>query len=167
MNALDRTLGALSLALMSVAGAAILGMMLLVVLDVTLKYLLSQPIPGTLEMVSYYGMAACAFLPFAYVQRSGQHIAMTLVVDRLPAKARERWGVVVNLVCAAYLLVFAWASGAEAIDATGISESTSAIIFEIHIWPARWCVPVATATMALAMILQALRPSRPQEAHHG
>lgn len=167
MNALDRALGALSLALMSIAGAAILGMMLLVVLDVTLKYLMSQPIPGTLEMVSYYGMAACAFLPFAYVQRSGQHIAMTLVVDRLPHRARERWGVAVNLLCAAYLLLFAWASGVEAVDATAISESTSAIIFEILIWPARWCVPVATATMALAMILQALRPSQSTGAHHG
>lgn len=165
MNAFDRALGALSLALMSIAGAAILGMMLLVVLDVSLKYLMSQPVPGTLEMVSYYGMAACAFLPFAQVQRSGQHIVMTLVVDRLPAKARERWGAVINLLCAAYLLVFAWASGAEAIDATAIHESTSAIIFDIHIWPARWCVPLAAASMALVMVLQALRGSQPAAGH--
>lgn len=165
MKTLDRLLELASLAMLVIAGVAVLGMMVLVVLDVSLKYLITQPIPGTLEMVSYYGMAACAFLPFAYVQRSGQHIAMTLLTDRLPPKLSRRWNSAVYLASAAYLLLFAWASGVEAMESTAVSESTSAILFEIHIWPARWCVPAATASMALSMILQALRPAPRGSAH--
>jgi len=55
---------------MWIAAAAMLLMMVIVILDVTLKYVANQPVPGTLEMVSFYFMAACAFLPFASVQRS-------------------------------------------------------------------------------------------------
>ncbi|MEB2317451.1 MAG: TRAP transporter small permease [Pseudomonadota bacterium] len=139
-----------------VAGIALLSMMIVVVLDVSLKYLLHQPVPGTLEMVSYYFMAACAFLPFAFVQKKEEHITMTLATDWLGKDALRVLVGIVSLVGAAYMFLFSWSSALEAIDMTSIGESTSAIYFEISIWPARWSVPIGTGLMGVWMLRQSL-----------
>ena len=140
---------------MLVAGAGLFLMMVVVVLDVTLKYLINQPVPGTLEMVSFYFMSVCAFLPIAYVQKTERHIVMTLATERLSPDALRVLIAVGYLVGAAYLCLIAWASTHEAIHMTEVRESSSAIHFEILIWPARWCVPLGTGLMACWMLLQA------------
>lgn len=156
MKYLHKALNGLTLALFAVAGIALLSMMLVVVLDVSLKYLFNQPVPGTLEMVSYWFMAACAFLPLALVQKNDGHIAMTLATQWLPEKALRVLLGLILLIGTAYMALFAWSSALEAMEMTAVGESTSAIYFEIRIWPARWCVPVGTGLMALWMLLQGL-----------
>lgn len=139
-----------------IAGVGLLLMMVLVILDVSLKYLFNAPVPGTLEMVSFYAMATCAFLPFAYVQKTNHHIVMTLATERMRPKSLRILLAVVHMVSAAYLFLFAWASGVEAIHMSTVGESTSAIHFDILIWPARWCVPVSTFLMGCWMLMQTL-----------
>lgn len=156
MKYLHKALNGLTLALFAVAGIALLSMMLVVVLDVSLKYLFNQPVPGTLEMVSYWFMAACAFLPLAHVQKREGHIAMTLATDWLPERPLRLLTGVILLIGAAYMALFAWSSAQEAIGMTSVGESTSAIYFEILIWPGRWCVPAGTGSMAVWMLLQGL-----------
>lgn len=143
-------------AMLAVAGVCLILMMMNVVLDVTLKYLLNQPVPGTLEMVSFYFMAACAFLPFAYVQKFENHIVMVLATDRLPPRVLRIVIALGYLVSAGYLLLFAWASGVEAVNMTQIGESSSAVYFDVMIWPARWCVPLGTGLMAFWLLMQAM-----------
>lgn len=156
MNYLRKALDGLTIAALVVAGVALITMMIVVVLDVSLKYLFHQPVPGTLEMVSYLFMAACAFLPFAFVQKKEGHIVMTLATDWLPANALRLLVGVTSLIGAAYMFLFSWSSGVEAMEMTLIGESTSAIYFEIPIWPARWFVPIGAGLMAIWMLLQGL-----------
>jgi hypothetical protein len=54
------------------------------------------------------------------------------------------------------MFLFSWSSGVEAMEMTLIGESTSAIYFEIPIWPARWTVPIGGGLMAIWMLLQGL-----------
>ncbi len=157
MKAIHRVLEILSNAMLALGAAGVVLMMLNVVLDVTLKYLLNQPVPGTLEMVSYYFMAACAFLPFAHVQKKRAHIEMDLATDWLPPKALRYLVAVVYLVSAVYLGLFAWASGVEAFGMTEVGESTSAIYFEILIWPGRWFVTFGVGVTACWMLLQSVQ----------
>lgn len=164
MNAIRKSLDVVTAAMLIVAGAGLFLMMVIVVLNVTLKYLINQPIPGALEMVSFYFMAACAFLPFAYVQKIEHHIVMTLATERMSPAALHTLLAIVYLASAAYLALFAWASGVEAFQMTGVGESTSAIYFEILIWPARWFVPLGTGLMACWMVLQALMNLRERHA---
>ncbi len=154
MKYLHRGIEILTSVTLAVAGLALLSMMIVVVLDVSLKYLLNQPVPGTLEMVSYYFMAACAFLPFAFVQKKEEHITMTLATDWLGENALRILVGIVSLAGAAYMFLFAWSAAIEAIDMTSIGESTSAIYFDISIWPARWAVPIGTGLMGLWMLHQ-------------
>jgi hypothetical protein len=80
---------------------------------------------------------------------------MTIATDWMSPAALRILLAVVYLVSAAYLALFAWASGVEAVGMTRIGESSSAIYFEILIWPARWCVPFGTGLTACWMVLQA------------
>lgn len=155
MNLIRRGVDLATQATMLIASAGLFLMMIVVVLDVTLKYLINQPVPGTLEMVSFYFMAACAFLPFAYVQKTEHHIVMTLATEHLSPNALRVLIGMGYLLGAAYLSLIAWASGAEAVHMTEVGESSSAIYYDILIWPARWCVPVGTGLMACWMLLQA------------
>ena len=155
MNTIRKGLDLVTYLTMLIGGAGLLLMMAVVVLDVTLKYLISQPVPGTLEMVSFYFMSVCAFLPFAYVQKTEHHIVMTLATERMPPAAQRILVALVYLASAAYLCLFAWASAIEAAHMTRVGESSSAIYFDILIWPARWCVPLGTGLMACWMVLQA------------
>lgn len=156
MLIIRRGLDVLTQLSMVVAGAGMLAMMLLVVLDVTFKYVFHQPIQGTLEIVSFYFMAACSFLPFAYVQKLEGHIVMTLATEQMPAAALRILIVIVYLFSAAYLILFTYASGVAAMKMALVSESTTVINTEILIWPARWFVPVGAGLMACWMVLQAL-----------
>ena len=60
------TLDWLSNRLLEISGLLLLVMMLHVTLDVALKYLLNQPVPGTLEVVSYYYMVGTVFLVMVF-----------------------------------------------------------------------------------------------------
>lgn len=154
MKAVRKLIDLCTSAMVFIAAVALIAMMLMVVLDVSLKYAFTAPVPGTLEAVSFIFMAACAFLPFASVQKQDHHITMTLATDWLPPRAL-RW--VKAFAClggAAYLAVFAWMSGAEAWHMTEVGESTDAIIYQIVIWPARWFVPIGTGLTACWMLLQ-------------
>lgn len=160
MRYCKQLLSGLSSVMVWLAGAALLLMMLLVVADIVSKYAFNQPVPGTLEFVAFYGMVACVFLPIAAVQKMDGHIMVTMFTDRLPHRILPVWCAVVNLAGAAYLLLFAWASAGAAIGATTIGESTSVIalqtVVELRTWPARWWVPLAAATMAGWLIVQAV-----------
>jgi TRAP-type C4-dicarboxylate transport system permease small subunit len=156
MNPIRKALDAVTTGMQVIAGACLVLMMVVVVLDVTLKYAINQPVPGTLEMVSFYFMAACTFLSFAYAQRMEQHIVMTLATEWMPPATLRILVAFVYLASAVYLALFAWASGVEAVNMTRVGESTSAIYFEILIWPARWSVPLGTGLTACWMVLQAV-----------
>lgn len=156
MNLIRKALDAVTVAMLTVAGACLILMMVVVVLDITLKYSINQPVPGALEMVSFYFMGACAFLPFVYVQKMEHHVVMTLATDWMRPAALRILQAFIYLTGAAYLALFAWASGAEAMEMTRIGEITSAGVFEIVIWPARWSVPLATGLTACWMVLQAV-----------
>ncbi|WP_158310076.1 TRAP transporter small permease [Bordetella petrii] len=149
----------------TLAAIGLFCMMVMVVLDIVLKYVLHQPIPGTLEMVSFYFMAVCAFLPFAYVQKTEHHIVMTLATDLMPPNVQRVLIAVGYLVGAAYLAVMTWASAGEALRMTLIGEATGATHFDVLIWPGRWCVPAGAGLMACWMILQAAKAFSKENDH--
>ena len=70
--------------LVSLASLFLLVMMLHVCADVALKYLMSRPIEGTLEIVSYYYMVAAVFLPLAFVELTRSAVAVDLFFIMMP-----------------------------------------------------------------------------------
>lgn len=138
------------------SGIAITLMLVMVMLDVTLKYLINQPIPGTLELVSNYFMPLAIFFAFPYIQKNEGHIGVTLFTDLLPARLRDRLHGVICLIGAVYLVLFAWVGAQRALQLTRMGQETGAIYFDVPIWPPRWGVPVALGLMAAWLLVQGL-----------
>jgi TRAP-type C4-dicarboxylate transport system permease small subunit len=134
--------------------AAIVLLMLHVVADVTGRYIFNNPLPGTIESVTYYYMVMVTALPFAYVTRSQGQIAVEMFTAWLP----ERWihltDAIAGLLMLLYVVVLAWKIGQEAITMTAIGEVHDAGTMQFITWPSRWIPPVALAVMACAVAVR-------------
>jgi len=164
MKALDRILSGCSSVAGFIAGLCLLLMLALIMLDVSFKYLLNRPITGTLEIVSYYLMPTAVYLALPFVERSGEHIAVPLVTDLLPARLREGLALVVALFSAGYLLLVAWACGEKAADLMHSGEEVGLIYFDLIVWPPRWLVPIAFGLMAIQIVHGAFRKADERQA---
>lgn len=92
----DRLIDALALA----AGALIVLLTVLVVVDVGARSLRLFTLPWSLEATEYM-LYAVTFLGAPWVLRENGHIAIELVVERLPARGRAVAGVLAELAGAA------------------------------------------------------------------
>jgi TRAP-type transport system small permease protein len=68
-------------------GAMLLAVALLTVLDVSLRYALNRPLPGTFELTQL-AMSGIAFLGLGQAQQRGQHITIDLLYERAPQARR-------------------------------------------------------------------------------
>ena len=87
MNLFERISRNLAGKLFWVAGAAIVGMMLLTCADVLLRYF-RKPIPGTYELVCFLGAAAVAFA-MAHTSVERGHVSVSFVVELFPVKTQR------------------------------------------------------------------------------
>jgi len=82
--------------------ALILAMMLLIVIDVLLRYAFTRPIAGSVEIVELM-LVVVVFLGIAFTGSQKGHVALDLVVNRLPERIRA---FVYSTTCALSLVTF-------------------------------------------------------------
>ena len=87
MNLLERISKNLAEKLFWIAGAAIVGMMLLTCADVVLRYF-RKPIPGTYELVCFIGAVAVAFA-MAHTSVERGHVSVSYIVQFFPQKIQR------------------------------------------------------------------------------
>ncbi|HCP81835.1 MAG TPA: TRAP transporter small permease, partial [Octadecabacter sp.] len=80
VNLTDR----ISQVLMAIAIALAAVMMLHVTLDVILSQFIAEPMPMTVDLVSFYYMVGLVFLPLAFVETKNEHIDVDLIHAVLP-----------------------------------------------------------------------------------
>lgn len=128
-------------------------MMLHISVDVLLRYLFSQPLTGTIEIVSAYYMVAIIFLPLAKVTLTKSHIVVDLFTRKFSKRMIARLDTVNGAVTVCYLALIVFATSIEAWAQTSIGEVWQAGAEEISVWPTRWLVPAGTLLMCSATIL--------------
>lgn len=90
-----------------VSAVALLAVMLLTVADVVGRWLLNQPAQGTVELTQL-ALVAIVFLALGRVEDRGEHIAVDLVVDRLPRRWWRAARVVAGLVSVVVVTLVTW-----------------------------------------------------------
>jgi TRAP-type C4-dicarboxylate transport system permease small subunit len=123
-------------AAMGLAGLALVLLAVHVSLDALGKYLLSLPIPATLEIVAYYYMPAVAMLPLAHVESRGGHVSLTMVYDRVPRLVQKAFSMVGGLLSLTFLSLLAFLAGREALRKVEIGEYMFGE-YPILLWPGR------------------------------
>lgn len=93
LNSLGRGVVRLSVVFNWIAGIGLVGMLLLVVADIIGIKVLSRPVPGGVEIVTFLAVVAIGFA-VSYTALVHGHVAVDFVVDKLPRRAK----LVVSLV---------------------------------------------------------------------
>ncbi|MGE0626998.1 MAG: TRAP transporter small permease subunit [Hyphomicrobiaceae bacterium] len=132
-------------------------MMLHITFDVLGKYLFNAPIEGTLETVALYYMVAIVFLPLAYSTHAGGQIVVELFTQGLSTRTVQKIDGLVGIFAFAFMTLFAWQTGLEALAKTASGEVRETATSVISIWPSRWLPVVGYGVMAIYFLHQGVQ----------
>ena len=158
LSRLDRALFRLETALAVLAGLAVLGLMVLAVLQVGGRNIVGTPLPGYVDWIEQ-AMPLIALMGVAYTQRLGGHVRMDIVVGALGGRALwlfELLTTLLVLALAIFLIWGSWSHFGRSFDAGApLFSRDSSMDIGLPIWPAKLVVPVALGVVALRLTLQA------------
>lgn len=137
------------------AGIFLVLMMLHVGADIFMKLAFNSPIPGTLETVSYYYMVGVVFLPLAFVEFRNEHVSVDLFFQMMPNSFKVPIYIFGCIIAVAYYGLFCYQTTIDAIKATREHETVMAN-FLFYVWPSRWALSLGSASLVLAIILNAV-----------
>ena len=153
MYFLDKLAKQVAQKLYTVAGSAIVLMMLLTCADVALRYF-RHPIPGTYELVCFLGATAVAFA-MAHTSVEGGHVAVSLVVRLLP---RRLQALVETLTAGFGLMLFAFIARHSLLYGNELRASGEvSLTLEIPFYPFVYGVGVSAAAVCLVLLVDMLK----------
>lgn len=155
LRLIDRAIGLVCWAGLVVSAAVLLTSFGLVAYSVGMRYLLGRPVPWVDELVGYL-LVALVMLAAADAMRRGEHIAVDLITDRLPAAGKKIMAVValVSIAFCGFVLVIAGLETAAFTQLLGI-RSTGYLNVPMHI--PQLLIPLGGGLLALAAIGGLLR----------
>lgn len=153
LRTISKVINQVSAGLNGVAAAAVVFIMLLACTDVVMRAF-GRPIPGTYELVGYFGTVIVAFaLARTSVERG--HIAVELLVDRLPRRPRH---VVEAFGALAGAVLFGLLGRQSLIYTVDLMESGDvSLTLGMPTWPFVSCIGAGSAVLALVLLVDALR----------
>lgn len=153
LRAITTSIHLLSTKLNGVSAAALIFIMLLTCADVVMRFF-GSPIPGTYELVGYFGSVIISFgMARTSIERG--HIAVNLFVDRLPPRAQNLIEGVGNIVAAALFGVLAWQCQVYARDLWETGDIS--LTLGMPTWPFVLGLAAGSGMLSLVLFLDALR----------
>ena len=156
----------IDLFMLRIACAAAALMMVQISVDVASKLLLGRPIIATIEIVSTYYMVALVFLPLAFVDRTGGHIAADLLTRAMGRRSRALTLWLMDLLVLVTIGLLFWYTLDEAIRRTVDGEVWRSGEYLLPVWPSRWLLPIGSGMMAISVLVRLIGGREPQVSAH-
>ena len=117
------------------------------------------PIPGTFELMGFFGAIVTSFA-LGYTQRQKGHIAVDILIGAFPRRVKKALECFNSLLCLLFFCLIAWqvAEKARTLQATGEVTETLRIVYH----PFTYGVAVGCGFLALVFLwdlINALRPA--------
>lgn len=146
----------------AIASLAVLAMMLIGAADV-IATLFGFPIPGALELMEML-MVLVVFLALPQVEARRQHIAIDLVLERLPSVVRQVLALVANALGLLFFAAMAWQAWKLFWSSWSVREYASGLVaFPIYPTKALFALGVtAIGVVALVNLWRSLAKPRPE-----
>lgn len=152
VNLTDR----ISQVLMAISIALAAVMMLHVTLDVILSQFIAEPMPATVDLVSFYYMVGLVFLPLAFVETKNEHIDVDLIHAALPQGGKMGLDLMALTFSTIYFGLMTYQTGIDAIEKYHLGEYTMGLV-NVTIWPGRFFLPIGCGTLTVVLLLKLLR----------
>jgi len=133
------------------AGRLILAVMvLLITVDVVLRYFFNKPIKGSYELIEFM-LVVIVFTGLAYTQTKTGHISVDLLTSRLSKKTQAVIQSSTNFLCLGVFILITWRSIVKA-EILRIEGTTSGLLF-IPNFPFMWIVAFGSVLLCLFFLL--------------
>jgi TRAP-type C4-dicarboxylate transport system permease small subunit len=102
-------------------------------------------------------MIAVALLPIALLGKRNEHISVDVFTNLMPGWIRRACAIFATVLGMAYMFVFTWQSWISADRRTTQGEVLEISGGYMIVWPARWFLPIAGASLFLVFVLRLIR----------
>jgi len=153
LDALTLFVGPVVNGLKAIGMIMLAAMMFLTATDVMLRYIFNSPLHGGYEVIEYL-MAIVVPFGVAYCGHQGSHVAVDLLVIRLPRRAQAIIGSVTAFLSLGLLILITWQNFIY-IQEQYESKLTSAVLL-IPVYPFIGVVAVASAVFCLVLLIDFL-----------
>lgn len=151
----SRALGALETALVAIACVALALIMVIVAVDVAMRYLFNAPLGWSYGLIGIYLVVAVFFLALSDTMRAHGHIALDVARPYLPRLVRH-FGLFVGYGLSTLFIGFVGWLGLEQAITAWIGNDRIAATVPWPTWLAYALVAAGSAALALRMLWRAL-----------
>ena len=163
MGFLEKPAKNLAIILYWVAGTAIVSMMLLTCADIILRFAVTayheyhwqflsnlKPIPGTYELVCFFGSVAVAFA-MAHTSVERGHVAVSIVVRLFPKKVQAVIETITTLFGIIFFILLSWQSVLYAGELSARGEVSATL--QLPFYPFVYGIGFASASVCLVLLV--------------
>jgi TRAP-type C4-dicarboxylate transport system permease small subunit len=141
----------------TVAGLAVLAIVVLISFDVLMRYFLDRPQLFVDELSSFL-LVLVIFGGLAQTFRTGGHVRVDLVTTRLPPRARAWLRLLGLLLGLAFLVVIMWTTAQSAVTAYRYGRVSAVMLYPL--WLPMVLIPLGLGLMAAVMLVTLGRQAR-------
>jgi TRAP-type C4-dicarboxylate transport system permease small subunit len=145
------------------AGAALLAMTVLMVIETGMRYIAGSPLGWSFGFIQDYLLPGYFFLALAYTFRVGAHVSIDVVYQRCPAKVQAAMTVVGRVLMLAMSALLLWAGILATHDVWQSRDIPPPGGAELSIptWTWHILVPVGAALLTLRLVCDVVTRRRP------
>ena len=150
-------------ALLALGAICLFAMMIIVFVDVAMRYLFNSPLGFSYDLISLYLMVGVFFFALSDTLRHDEHVRVDILYLRMPEGLRRLCDRISYGLAAVLFAVVLWTGLIRALASTAQGEVMATLI-PWPIWVAYWMVPIGTAPIVLLCLLRFINP--PGKAQH-
>lgn len=154
LQRISKYIGYISNTLSVIGGVAVLTMLFHIVADVAMRNIMNIALPATVEVVSRYYMVAAAFLPLAWVERTGGMITVDFLTGALGRRALKINDIAVGVLSVAVYVFLTYSSWLVALAQFRRSSFIVSMSVSIPIWPTYFILPVSFFLAAVVCLFR-------------
>jgi TRAP-type C4-dicarboxylate transport system permease small subunit len=151
---LRRTLDLIDNALMAVGCLMMFALMLVVVADVSLRYLFNAPLSWSYEVVSKYLMPGLFFLAASHTLKAHGHVTVDILHNYLGRRTRYVLQALISGLAAPAFGVAAWVSAQKTLEDFGSGAADTSGL-GLPSWTVSLMLPLGFGLLALRLALNA------------
>lgn len=150
-HSVERGTFSLSRVVSGVGLSLLVGMMLLIVADVSLRRLFNKPILGSVELVEYT-LAILVFLTIAYCAVQGGHIAIDVLFSRFPQRLQAVLDSFNYLLSVVLFGLMSWQLIVQVLNVKRMGEAS--MLLGIPHYPVVFIAAFGSALLTVVLLLQ-------------
>ena len=153
-NYLDKVLMPVTRVVNSVGSGILLAMVLLMGVNVILRYLFARPIKGSVELEEFM-LVVLVFLGVSYTAVRKGHVRIDFVVSRFPEPVQAVINSITSLLSLALCSLIVWRSAIWAQHNWG--HNTTSVILRVPLFPFMYVVVFGSALLCLVLLAEFLQ----------